>query len=217
MRNPEYTFDLLRGIAAYTGNSVIAALARTQQRHPEAELDHAFNHKQIGSKIWAREKLIETLGPEIGNIWVLGGWYGVLAAILFDEPGLDIATITNIDIDAAVGPVAISLNEETAQAGKFHNSIADMYDLEYKTAENPPDLVINTSCEHIADLPGWLELLPKGMAVLMQSNNFYAEPSHINCVESQDAFEAQANLSEVLYKGALPLKKYTRFMLIGRV
>ena len=171
MRNPEYTFDLLRGIAAYTDNSVVAALARTQNRHPDAELDYAFNHKQIGSKIWARDAMVDTLGRCIDNIWVLGGWYGVLAAVLFDEPRLEIGSITNVDFDDSVGPIALTMNEEMAKAGKFHNLIADMYDLDYKTAENPPSLIINTSCEHIADLSAWLDLLPAGMPVLMQSNN----------------------------------------------
>ena len=44
------------------------------------------------------------------------------------------------------------------------------------------DLVVNTSCEHIADLRGWLDLLPKGTSVLLQSNDYFSEPTHINCV-----------------------------------
>lgn len=216
MSNQEYTFDLLRGIAAYTGNDVIAALARTEQRHPEAELDYAFNHKQIGSKLWARDKLVETMGPKINNIWILGGWYGVLAAVLFDEPRLKIGSITNVDIDESVGPIALTLNENAVKTGKFRNKIADMYDLDYANASKPPSLIINTSCEHIANIAAWLDLIPKGTFVLMQSNNMFDEPSHINCVENEDVFAAQAQLSEILYKGALPLKRYTRFMLIGR-
>ncbi|MBZ0216580.1 MAG: hypothetical protein K8F25_08510, partial [Fimbriimonadaceae bacterium] len=151
MTNREYTFDLLRGIAAYTGNSVVAALARTQSRHPEAALDEAFNHKQIASKMWARDKLVETLGPHIDSIWVLGGWYGVLAALLFDESRLEIGSITNVDFDESVGPIALTLNEMEAKAGKFKNRIADMYDLDYAGAPERPGLIINTSCEHIAD------------------------------------------------------------------
>ncbi|MBZ0216578.1 MAG: hypothetical protein K8F25_08500, partial [Fimbriimonadaceae bacterium] len=98
----------------------------------------------------------------------------------------------------------------------FKNRIADMYDLDYADVSERPGLIINTSCEHIADLAGWLDLIPAGTPLLMQSNNMFDEPSHINCVENEDAFEAQANLAEILFKGALPLKKYTRFMLIGR-
>ena len=35
-------------------------------------------------------------------IWVLGGWYGVLAAMLFEDDRFDIAGIDSIDIDPAV-------------------------------------------------------------------------------------------------------------------
>jgi trans-aconitate methyltransferase len=79
------------------------------------------------------------------------------------------------------------------------------------------DLVINTSCEHIADIRAWLSLLPPGSRVLLQSNNYFSEPTHINCVETLDAFIAQAGLSAIAFSGSLPMKKYTRFMLIGTV
>jgi hypothetical protein len=91
-----------------------------------------------------------------------------------------------------------------------------MYELDYSDP-NAPDLVINTSCEHIEDLPKWLSLLPKGCRVLLQSNNYTSEPTHINCVKSVDELAQQAQLSELSYAGALQLPKYTRFMLIGRV
>ena len=39
------------------------------------------------------------------------------------------------------------------------------------------DLIINTSCEHIADLRGWLALLPRGARVMLQSNDYFSEPT----------------------------------------
>ena len=78
-----------------------------------------------------------------------------------------------------------------------------------------PDLVINTSCEHIADLRGWLDLLPVGMPVVLQSNDYFSDPEHINCVRSLEEFEIQANLSKVAFHGTLGMTKYSRFMLIG--
>jgi hypothetical protein len=90
-----------------------------------------------------------------------------------------------------------------------------MYDLAY--AKLGADLVINTSCEHIADLPAWLSLLPKGTRVLLQSNDYFSEPTHVNCVASLDEFIDQASLGTIAFAGALPMKKYTRFMLIGTV
>jgi len=109
--------------------------------------------------------------------------------------------------------VAETLND--AWKDRFRAVTADMYALPY--GDLGADLVINTSCEHIADLPGWLALLPKGTRVLLQSNDYFSEPTHINCVPDLAAFVAQVKLDHVAFAGALPTKNYTRFMVIGTV
>jgi len=209
-------FDLLRGVAAYTGNDLVAALARTVARHPGAALSNAFNHKQVQCKIWLRDALHDSFGTSFGRIWLLGGWYAVLAAVLFDDRRLTIREIVSVDIDPACADVAVELNSREARAGRFQAVTADMYGLDYASGAAPPDLVINTSCEHIADVRGWLELLPPGMPVVLQSNDYFAISEHVSAVPSLEAFERQCALRDVRFRGALPLRKYTRFMLIGR-
>ncbi len=211
----EYLHDLLRGVAAYTASPLVAALAATAARHPEAALDLAFNHKQIACKTWLRDALHDTLGPVHGRIWVLGGWYAVLAAVLLDDPRLTIAEIVSVDRDPACAPVAATLNRRAAAEGRFRALSADMNALAYGGPDGP-GLVINTSCEHLADPGAWLARLPAGLPVVLQSNDYFAEAEHVSAVPSLDAFAAQMALSEVRYAGALPLKHYTRFMLIGR-
>jgi hypothetical protein len=206
-------YDLARGIATYTANPLLAGLARVIAKHPGADIGNAFNPKQVACKLWAREKLFDSFGADFGRIAILGGWYGVLAAMLFDDPRFVIENIDSFDIDADVGTVAETLNRDWSD--RFCARTDDMYALDYQTLA--ADLVVNTSCEHIADLPAWLALLPKGSRVLLQSNDYFAEPTHINCVPSLEAFVAQAGLSEVVFSGALAQKKYTRFMLIGTV
>lgn len=208
----ELAHDLARGIAAYTGNSLVAAVARVIAKHPAADIGTAFNHKQVASKLWAREQLYGALGGGFGSIWILGGWYGVLAAMLFDDARFDIGLIESFDIDPEVEPVATTLVAPAAD--RFRAVTADMYALDYRARR--PELVVNTSCEHIADLRSWLGLLPTGTNVLLQSNDYFAEPTHINCMPSLEAFSTAAGLSAVLYAGELPQKKYTRFMLIGK-
>jgi hypothetical protein len=208
------TFDLLRGLAAFTQRELVAELAQAFVRHPDARLDEAFNHKQIASKMWARDQLFSALGGKFERIWIVGGWYGVLAAILFDDRRFSVAEISSYDIDPSVAAVAATLNANAAAAGKFKAVTADMYALDYR---NTPDLIVNTSCEHVGDVRGWLDRIPAGTAVLLQSNDYFAEPEHINCMTSLSAFEEAARLTTVLYAGELKLKKYTRFMLIGRI
>ena len=207
----EHAFDLTRGIAAYARSPLIEGLARVIARHPEADIANAFNHKQVGCKMWARDKLFEACGGRFGRISILGGWYGVLAAMLFDDTRFDIAAIDSIDLDPAVAAVAETLNRP--DGGRFRALTGDMYALDY--AGSRPDLVVNTSCEHIADVRGWLALLPQGTRVLLQSNDYFSEPTHINCAASLDVFADMASLGQVLFAGELPMKKYTRFMLIG--
>lgn len=206
-------FDLMRGVAAYTGSPLMKGLASVLGKHPEADLGNAFNHKQIGSKMWARDSLYEALGGRLGRVVILGGWYGILAAILFDDRRFEIGAIGSYDIDPAVGPVAATLNKEWSD--RFSAETADMYALDY--AALGADLIVNTSCEHIADLAGWLALLPKGSRVMLQSNDYFSEPTHINCVPDLDAFIEQAKLARLDFSGSLKMKKYTRFMLIGTV
>lgn len=205
-------FDLTRGIAAYTGSGLIAGLARVVARHPQADIAVAFNHKQVGSKLWARHQLFETLGGDFGRVWILGGWYGVFAAMLFDDRRFRIAAIDSFDIDPEVAPIAKTLIGPGN--ARFRALSCDMHALDYAAAA--PDLVVNTSCEHIADLRGWLDLLPAGMPVLLQSNDYFREPSHVSAMPSLKAFTKAAGLGEVSYAGELPMKNYTRFMLIGR-
>ena len=206
-------FDLMRGVAAYTGSPLMKGLADVLGKHPEADLGNAFNHKQIGSKMWARDALHAALGGRLGKVVLLGGWYGILAAILFDDRRFEIGEIASYDIDPAVGSVAETLNR--AWADRFSAVTADMYALDYAALE--ADLIINTSCEHIADLRAWLALLPRGARVMLQSNDYFSEPTHINCVPSLDAFIEQAQLATLDFSGSLKMKKYTRFMLIGTV
>lgn len=212
----DYVFDLLRGAAQFTGSDLLSALAETFAEFPDMPVDNAFNHKQVASKQWARDMLATHTHGAFDHIWVMGGWIGILPAMLFDDARFEIKAISSFDIDPSVAPIAEKLNGKLAGDAVFTAHTADMYELDY-TGPNAPDLVINTSCEHIEDLPKWLSLLPKGCRVMLQSNNYTSEPTHINCVESVDELTQQANLSDLSYAGALKLPKYTRFMLIGCV
>jgi hypothetical protein len=91
-----------------------------------------------------------------------------------------------------------------------------MMALDVAREQPAPGLVINTSCEHLADVPGWLAGLPAGLPVLLQSNDHVREPDHRSCVASLAEFKVQAGLSDIWFEGELPTRNYTRFMLIGR-
>ena len=214
---PQEAFhDLLRGMAALSGNRIVADIARLYGKGAPPDLSIACNHKQIASKQWLVEALVRTCPKPEGPVWVLGAWYGVLGAMMLDDTRLTISAVISLDRDLGCAAVAEKLNRRHLANGRFEAVTADMMTLDFAAIEPAPGLVINTSCEHLADVPGWLGSLPAGMPVLLQSNDYVREPDHRSCVPSLQAFIDQAQLSEVVFSGALPTRNYTRIKLIGR-
>lgn len=214
---PQEAFhDLLRGMAALSGNRIVADIARLYGKGAPPDLSIACNHKQIASKQWLVEALAETYPKPDGPVWILGAWYGVLGALLLDDERLELTGIVSLDIDPSCAPIAETLNHRHVAGGRFRAQTADMMAIDFAAQSPAPGLVINTSCEHLDDVPGWLATLPKGLPLVLQSNDYVREPDHRSCVPSLDAFREQAGLSEVMFAGARQTKNYTRFMLIGR-
>lgn len=213
----EALHDILRGVAALTDDAVVGDLARLVGKGVRADISVAFNPKQIASKRWLIDVLAEILPRPDGPVWVLGAWHGVLGAMLLADARLSIPQVVSLDIDPDCAPVAETLNHRHVAAGRFRAVTADMMALDFARLDGGrPGLVINTSCEHLADVPGWLAGLPAGLPLLLQSNDYVREPDHRSCVPTLAAFEAQAGFSELWFAGALPTRNYTRFMLIGR-
>ncbi len=190
---------------------------------------HAFSENQIVSKTWLADKVHETLGGDFGTIYVLGGWYGVLGAILLHDARFRIGRVLSFDIDPGCAPVAERLNAEHAAADRFRAITADACTLDYQCIDTSPgaagpgngdggarNLVINTSCEHMPSAEAWYGRLPAGISLALQSNDNFDCSEHVNCIEDLTAFKRQVPMSEVLYEGALQRKRYSRFMLIGR-
>ena len=211
--------DILDGLAVLYEDPFIRDVRDTILRFPDSQLAVALNKKQTACKKWAVEELCRAEVGPLEAVHVLAGWYGVLGAMLLNEPRLQIAHLTVIDVNPDCEAVALSLNATPAAEGRFAFRQHDILDLEYAAPPpelDRPDLIVNTSCEHLADFEAWFAGIPSGQLVLLQSNDYRAIPEHVNCVESLEAFQAQAPLADVLYAGALSLDKYTRFMLIGR-
>lgn len=78
------------------------------------------------------------------------------------------------------------------------------------------DIIICTSCEHITDktINDFLSRKKQTAIVVLQSNDYYSIPEHINCKQNIDEFSNSINL-KILEKFTLKLKRYNRFMLIG--
>lgn len=205
-------------------------LCNAMAKFPGAKLSEALSRQQIVSKKWALEMTHATLGESLGLVFVMGGWYGVLPAMMFESGNFRDLRMRSFDVDPSCAPIADTLNRPWVIDGwRFKAATADMYDLDYQLSHyqtiradgsvcelrETPALIINLACEHLPDFGRWLERLPRQIPLVLQSNNFFSAPDHCNCVNSLEEFKAQAGLSNILFQGALPLEDYTRFMLIG--
>ncbi|MFQ5959366.1 MAG: class I SAM-dependent methyltransferase [Alphaproteobacteria bacterium] len=214
----EFYQVILEGIADYLDDRFIADILQTIIRFPDADLHYAINKNQIASKTWLLDELYRAGGRRLGTVYVLGGWYGVLGAMLLGDRRFDVARVVSVDVDPACAAVADSVNRAQAATGRFTALTADMCDLDYRYADGAPapDVIINTSCEHLGRFDDWYGRVPKGMVQVLQSNDYFDCDEHVNCVADIAAFKRQAPMSETLFAGEMKRKRYTRFMLIGR-
>ena len=216
----EFYRDILEGLAMYTGNALQQDVLATLSRHDTPALGPALNKNQMASKMWLADALLDTVGPDLGEVLVLGGWFGVLAAVLLHDRRFTISRVVSLDVDPRCTDVALSLNATHVRTGQFAARTADMLDYDYggdsTAAARAASLVINTSCEHLADFGRWYERIPAGQLLVLQSNDYYACREHINSVPDLETFRAQAPMREPLFAGERKLRRYVRFMLIGR-
>lgn len=173
--------------------------------HPRyEEFRDMFSTGQLQSKSWA----VKCLAPylEKQRVVIAGSWFGTLGIMLYQvRPEIE---ITLMDLDARCKAFVDTIVD---QGEKIKSVTQDMYSYRYTE-----DVVINTSCEHIQNLSAWLELIPKGTLVLLQSNNNTSLEGHINCPSSIEEFEQKAGIKEILYSGELIMPMYTRYMIIGK-
>ena len=219
--------DMFKRMELFTGLEVFNDLRKTLD-NTDAVLQDAFSVGQLQSKRWLVDSLKDTV-DQLGTIFICAGWYGTLASMLFDS-GLDIRCIRSFDIDPDCAGVAETVNRQhVLDNWKFKATTADIQNLEFDNYTytthrrdgsgvelcETADTIINTSCEHIDKFELWYDKIPKGKLVILQTNNYFDLPEHINCVHGLNDFAKQTPMSDVLFEGALGLSKYTRYMRIG--
>lgn len=197
-------------------------------------LSDAYSRGQVQSKIWLVSELAK-VSDSFDNIVILAGWYGQLVRMLNQKIKFEKVRVLDIDRDACIISDKI-FNAEYLDSYKVKSVHADiskfeliqqglLLDIEkFETGKIYrelflPDLIINTSAEHLDD--DWynrirFKNLDNKPIVAIQSNNLFDVPEHVNCVHSIDHMQKKFPMSELLYSGEIQLKGYKRFMLIGR-
>jgi|TARA_B110000483_G_scaffold24276_2_gene28552 hypothetical protein len=196
-------------------------------KYPGIDIQDLFSKGQIESKRWLVNEL-EKINMELGTVFICAGWYGSLATFLF-ESDVRLDKIRSFDIDESCAGIAETFNRlKTMDGWKFKASTLDILGMDYPTTYTTyrsdgtgleltemPNTVINTSCEHIENFAEWYDKILAGTLIILQTNNFFEIPEHVNCSIDLDDFSRVTPMKEVLYQGQLELSKYTRYMRIG--
>lgn len=173
----------------------------------------AFWAGQIESKCW----LVNTLNEYVktkSNIYIFGGWVGVLANLLFQGATYDIGKIRSIDWDPECEPFADTLNKPyEMDSWRFKAITDDMKHYHYQD-DLFPHIVINTSTEHVTPdtYNDWYAKIPLGSLIVIQGNNFFNCDDHIRCSSNLDEFKEQNNVKKAIFEGEYQTTMYTRYM-----
>jgi hypothetical protein len=184
----------------------------------ELDID-SFSSSQIQSKIWLTSTLESVTSKHLsgkGNykIWLLAGWYGITNFILRTRNNLSVLEVRSFDIDPCCESIANQVNNLWHwQNWKFKAETIDINDLDYT---NPPDIVINSSVEHI-DRDRWFEIIPKGTLVCLQASDLKHE-DHITIYTSIENLVERFPM-EILYQGVKRFEYddhgFCRYMIVG--
>lgn len=186
---------------------VLGRLANTafHLKHSSTDLIESFRPNQIKCKKWLVEELAN-FKMSYQNVLVLGSWNSCLLWELMNEY-CDVDWFTFLDVNPvhhADRDVYFKVNGLEKNYHSLTMSATDFSDHEGF------DLIINTSCEHMPDIPAVY-----GPTYALQSNNYTSIREHTNCVKSAKQLAKQNNITKTMYTGSLDMDHYERYMVIG--
>ena len=195
-----------------------------------ANLNEHFSRGQMKSKCWMVEKLSDVFpNAYLGTIAHYGGWYATVAKNIFEK--FTVKKYYNLELDPTCIEISDDFNYMQYQnKWQFKSVEKNVSEIKYKDDNSfdvhiknqqgqfvptniKPDLIINTSCEHMND--DWFHALPEGMLVCLQTNDYFDNEQHVNCVEGVKQAKEKYPFSDILYEGEIDTHLYNRFMLIG--
>ena len=194
-----------------------------------ANLNEHFSRGQMKSKCWMVAELSEIYQDEyLGTVAHYGGWYATVAQNIFEK--FRVKNYYNLEVDPECIEISDDFNYEQTVGWKFKSTVQDVsnivwkdnnsFDIKIKNLANnmvttnvKPDLIINTSCEHMNE--DWFNNIPTGTVVCLQTNDYFENEQHSNCCRDLADVIAKYPMNEIYYSGEIDTQLYNRFMLIG--
>lgn len=180
----------------------------------------SFSSAQIQSKLWLVQRLEDVLNenvPKEGGhrIWILAGWYGLTNFLIRTRGKLPVQEVRSFDIDPSCESIADSINNLWVwKAWEFKAHTADINQLNYQPK---PDVVINSSVEHMTQ-DEWWNNIPENTVVCLQASDLEHE-DHYNKIKSSQELLERYKLQECFYEGTKRFqyeeRGFYRSMIIG--
>lgn len=193
-QNDIYLFAAFDELMSICPDDLFSKIVSLVEDYPTVNWVDAFSRFQVRSKITAANTLLAT-EAEFGDIWIMGGWVGVLPLLLTKKLHPDsYNSITSYDIDST----ANIAGEKLVNSTRYHAETKDIYALDYT---NFSGTVVNTICEHLTGFDKWQDQIPTNTLMLLQSNNMFGVvEDHVNCVNDLDDFVRHLHCKEVIHK-----------------
>ena len=230
----EYCIKQLNENSSSKDNMFKSIVAFNKKISNDQVIVDAMSRSQMRSKIWLIKELAK-IKQGYPNVLLMAGWFGQLKFI-YDQR-LTYSKMRIVELDRAacetsdyifnsanfenykVKSVHANVNELTLHKNGYEWSVENFKESTSYTEKFLPDLIINTSAEHMTE--EWFhqlrfKQLEGDPIVAIQSNNLFDIPEHVNCVHSVDHMQKKFPMREVIFAGELQLKGYKRVMLIGR-
>jgi hypothetical protein len=188
------------------------AIRDLNDRQRDVYMD-AFWSGQLDSKAWLVQELTATLNDrDSANIYIFGGWIGVLSSMLF-QSDIQINQIVSVDLDERCQTISETVCQNYHD--RFTSVTEDMKVFDYFW-DRVPTAVINTSCEHVDQdtYYQWYDKIYPGTIVVAQSNNYFDCDQHVRCSKNLRDFEDANCVTDPVYSGELEHDIYTRYMSI---
>lgn len=217
MRDYDFAIKCLRMKDEYNINNDILIDWINICKTFKIDFSDVFHDNQLKSKKWLVENLSKfILKTTNNNIFIFGGWYGILPYMLLKDQHIKTKYVFNIDKNQALKGPAYQFNYNNY----FYNHIVDdMLSFEYPFR---PNIVINTSCEHLSreEFMIWYKNIPDAVTVVLQSNNYDKIEEHIGSFESLDNFvhfvrkDLKVSSNSLYFQGKLDMSNFERYMVI---
>lgn len=196
---------------------------------PKVNWIDAVSYGQLDSKIWLVEFLAK-YDKSLGNIWIAGGWVGMLSHLLLTYTPEKIEKIFSIDIDLEAcraadrflynhvhnGARFAALNEDVL-CMNYHETRAERVSWTGKKHEISIecDTIINTSWEHFDEPEGWFSSIPDGKLVVIQANTNWNAEGHVSCPNDLEDLCRKTPFSQRVHADMLPFGSHARLMTAG--